>query len=300
MMRICLLLIVVSGCASSRDESLDLIFEDRHSIGNFDIAGRPARIHTQGLFVTENHYFVTGRLETEPRRSVFLRISRADTKQIEYVDITPIDALPNGAGRGLDHPGGFDFDGKAFWIPVSGSQPDSKTVVLRFGHDPDAPLAEATNEVAFHVDDHIGALAYDRWTNRLYGANWDTKIIYVFTPDGGVAERIPRESLVAGDPGWALAIQDFKCAGPNRVLAGGKDNRSDRDPSRSRAVVELLDIRARRSVARRHLHSPPGIDCFVTREGLAWREDRVFFLPGDLGDKAYVLQYHAKHGFSHP
>jgi len=281
---------LASGCAGVKSESLELVYEGRQAIPNFVIDGKPARIHTQGLYVTDAHYYVTGRLETEPRESVFLRIVRADPTDVTHIKITP----PVVDQQRLDHPGGFDFDGRAFWVPVSGSRPHSRTQVVRIPASPDKPLSATTWTTAFTVDDHIGALAYDRWRDRLYGANWDTKIIYVWKPDGTLIEKIPRSAVVADDPGWALAIQDFKCIGPDRIFAGGVDKRPVRDPSQSRAIVEVLDMAHRRSVSKLRLNSPPGTDVRLTHEGLARLGDTVFFLPGDLGNNATVFRYRSR------
>ena len=118
-----------------------------------------------------------------------------------YIVITPPNATPGVGKRRLDHPGGFDFDGSSFWVPISESKPGGYTLVERIPLRADQPLIENSAFVAFSVDDHIGALAYDRWNDRLYGANWDTKIIYVWKRDGTLVEKIPRSAVVADDPG---------------------------------------------------------------------------------------------------
>ena len=271
-------------------ESCELTFAGRQSLPDFEIDGRPARIHTQGLYVTDRHYYVTGRLESEPKRAMLVRFERSDPSRVEAVDITPGPRIP-AEEDALDHPGGFDFDGESFWIPVAVSQPHSRTAVVRIACRPERPLAEQPAELVFHVDDHIGALAFDRNAKRLYGANWDTKVIFVWEPNGRPVRRIPREELVEGDSHWALAVQDWKSLGTNRILAGGLDKRSGRDRSLSPAVIEVLDVEARALRSQWRLPSPPGTDLAVTHEGIAFDGTHVFLLPGDLGAGAEVFRY---------
>jgi len=282
---------VSAGCASPPAPFSRLVYEGPERLRGFNVDGKPARIHTQGLFVTDRHLYVTGRLETKPKRAVFLRIGRGSDTRVEHIDLTPAAAAEQKTNGTLDHPGGFDFDGRAFWIPVSASSPHSETTILRVACRPRAALKEANVDIAFRVDDHIGALAFDRWSRRLYGANWDTKTVYVWTPDGTQIDRIGRDAMVTEDPGWALAIQDFKCVSKDRILAGGIDENPARAAAAPRAVVELLDVRRRERLARARLADPPGYDGTVTREGLAIQGDHVFLLPADLGQDVNVFRY---------
>ncbi len=274
-------------------QSLALEFEAAEALPNFDIDGSPARVHSQGLFVTEQHYYVTGRLETTLRRALLLRFERQHPATVEFVDITPKTESTGGDMR-LDHPGGFDSDGNAFWIPVSASRPHSRTVVLRFPVQPDKPLAESASEIALAVDDHIGAIAYDRAGKRLYGANWDTKVIYCWQSDGTLEKKISQGELIRGDRDWALAVQDWKGIDGGRILAGGIDKASNCAPDESPATVALLDLPQRIQLAATRLPRPAGTPHAVTREGLAVFGDRMFFLPDDLGQNAHVFRYRWK------
>jgi len=274
-------------------QSLELKYEATEALPNFDIDGKPARIHTQGLFVTQRHYYVTGRLETPPRRALLLRFDRKNLNAVEFVDITPRQKKSDDALR-LDHPGGFDFDGQDFWIPISASRPNSRTVILRFPHQPDKPLSASVGKVAFSWDDHIGAIACDSMAKELYGANWDTKLVYRWRTDGTVMETIPRQELVRDDKAWAMAVQDWKGLGKQRILAGGIDKNRDRDPATSPALVAILHIPKRSKIDYAHVPRPEGTVQTLTREGLAVLGNRLFFLPGDLGQNARVFRYQWK------
>ncbi len=279
-----------ANVALADGETLTLEYEAAQMLPDFQIDGKLARIHTQGLVVTEQHYFVTGRLETQPRRALFLRFDRKHPEKVEYVDITPAQKPQEDKLR-LDHPGGFDFDGMNFWIPISASKPNSRTVILRFPHHPDRPLKETSGTTAFNWADHIGAIAFDRTAKDLYGANWDTKIVYRWKPDGKLVEQIPRTQLVQGDSNWALAVQDWKGIGEGRLLAGGIDKRRNRDPKSSKALVAILDINRRTLPGFKHLPPPEAAKHTLTREGMAVYAGQLFFLPGDLGEQAQIFRY---------
>jgi hypothetical protein len=78
-----------------------IVYEADDVLPNVSIDGESAIIHTQGLYVTDKHYLVTGRRETDPNRALLLRFSRADLRSYEFLDIT----TPPVNGVILDHPG---------------------------------------------------------------------------------------------------------------------------------------------------------------------------------------------------
>lgn len=293
-----LLIVLISTSMSSAlpacaGDGLEIACKRREPLPAFEYEGKPARIHTQGLFATDRHYYVTGRLETPPKRPLLVRFQRDDTQQVEVLDLSPGTADASD-GVGVDHPGGFDSDGRSFWIPVAVSRPHSSTVVVRVPHEPDRSLSELPVEAVFRVDDHLGAIAFDREAKLIFAANWDTRQILVYRTDGALVERIRREDLVAGDPGWALAVQDWKSLGNDLILAGGIDKSPQRDRRVSPSVIEVLDIPGRRRVARVHLDPPEHGRGPLTREGLARLGDTLLFLPGDLGRDAAIFHYQSE------
>ncbi|MBN2295764.1 MAG: hypothetical protein JXM70_25250 [Pirellulales bacterium] len=246
------------------------------------IDGRAIRVHSQGVFVTDTHFFVTGRLETSPPRALLLRIDRSDSTKVEHLDITFSRRGSSQKIQRLDHPGGFDCDGKQLWIPVSVSEPRSLTVVIRVPLDGDGAFCERPHDVAFEVDDHIGALAVDAKSNRLYGANWDTRLIYVWELDGVCVRKIAHDRLIKDHPDWNLAVQDWKYIGGGLTLASGTDKSNLTAKTTSRAVVDLLDLDRGICLCRNRFARRPESDHYVTREGMAFRGDRLFLLPGDI------------------
>jgi len=268
-----------------------LVYADAEKLPNFEIDGEPARIHTQGIYLTSRSLYVTGRLERKPKQALLLRFDRANLRLLESLDITP-DANTKDVGKNrLDHPGGFDYDGTCFWIPVAVSKRHSATAIVKVCTKLDSKLSKNSVETAFVLDDHIGALAFDRQQGRLYGANWNTKLVYVWQRDGTLLERMPRESLLEDQPEWSLAVQDWKAVGEGILIAGGLDKSPLRKPSQPGAVIQWIDLSKGQTLDSIRLPSPSSESHSITREGMAFFEEHLFLLPGDLGENAILYRW---------
>ncbi len=248
--------------------------------------GKPVPIHTQGLFLTKDWYYITGRMEMAPRQPWLLRIDRATRSRIEYVSLTGF-AAETGDTSGLDHPGGMDSDGTRLWIPVAESRHGGRTAIMTFPLDSRGALAECQATVVFWVNDHLGALAVDRDNEQLFGANWDTRDIYIFDMRGNTLAKIPREEWLPQRPSWFLAVQDWKWDPSLGLVAGGLDKSREEH----QAVVERHDLAPRRLQYRISVGSTPDRDIPLTREGLALENDDLWLLPGDFGHEGPTL-YH--------
>jgi hypothetical protein len=246
--------------------------------------GAPVHIHVQGLFVTGKHFIVTGRLERSPKRALFMRFDRHDPTDFEVLDITP--TSPAGVAEILDHPGGFDFDGTHFWIPVAISRAKSHTAIVKLTHAPNLPLAQQSHEVAFRVHDHIGAIACR--DDAIYGATWDTKHVLIWNDDGKMTRRIAQSSFVRNDAQWRLAVQDWKFE-RDFLFAAGLEKSPVGAPAK--AIIDVLRPMAMVRVGRIELPNMDGVTRPVTNEGMAWHAGRLFLLPEDLGRGAKVLQF---------
>ena len=275
-------------------------FEGSDALPEVRINGLEAVIHTQGLFVTKDYYYVTGRLETEPKRAYFLRFNRQNLKRYETIDITPV-GTP-GTENTLDHPGGFDFAQGSFWIPVAMSKPQGPSVILRIEMRPQEPLTNWSPQIGFLVNDHIGAICYEPATRTLYGANWDTRSVYAWETSGELKKKIERDQLVRDNADWQLAVQDWKpatdsfLASPGVIIAGGIDKSPTRPTHESVAVVEFLDLAQQRSLSRVRMPSITGVRRPITNEGLAWHGSLLFLLPEDIGRGAKVLRFRMRRG----
>lgn len=244
------------------------------------------RVHTQGLFVTEKHFLVTGRLESKPKRALLFRFSRQDPSKYEFVDLTPTDL-----SQVLDHPGGFDRDKDGvYWIPVSTSNPKGPTVIygLTIGEQ---PLTDSlTIQTSIRFPDHLGALCCVG--KDLLVANWDTKKIYrIRKTDGKTIESMDRSEFIADRPDWFLAVQDWKYDSKvDRVVAGGIDKSPNANRHESRSVVSWIDLGSKSVESTARLAKRKDVARPMTNEGLALFGADVFLLPEDLGAGAKIFQ----------
>ncbi len=283
-----------------RGQKYQLVYVDAEKIPNFEIDEKPACIHTQGIYLTSQSLYVTGRLEREPKRALLLRFDRANLNLLEYLDITP-PADTEGIKEGHhDHPGGFDYDGTCFWIPVAVSKRCSSTAIVKICTKLDSELTKTSAQIAFVFDDHIGALAFDRRKGYLYGANWNTKLVYTWQREGTLLKRIPREELLEGQPEWSLAVQDWKGMSEGVLLAGGLDKSPLRKQSQAKAVIQWIDISNRKTLDSIRLPSPSFETHSMTREGMAFFDQQLFLLPGDLGEDAILHRYRVESVTEHP
>lgn len=290
------LLLTVTASQILAQES-SFVFESADVLPEVMIEGKNSKIHTQGLVVTRDYYLVTGRLETTPKRALLLRFSRQDPGTVEFVDITPTrESRTDDLGSAnLDHPGGFDVDSKGnLYVPISTSHPRGPSLVYRFRIAPSKPLTALQSELAFRIDDHIGAICCDHANETLIGANWDTKQVYRWTQEGRLISKLERSKLFPGAPEWQLAVQDWKGVRKSDgiVVAGGIDKSKEHTTDTSNAVVQFLDVRGRQVMASYRLPALDNVSRPVTNEGLCWFKEKLYLLPEDIGRGAKVLRYH--------
>ena len=261
----------------------------------FEIDGKIADAHTQGLVVDGDRVFVTARRDdVRPRRALLLTTRLSSRRWERIVDVTPTaDDLPTGTQGVLDHPGGFDSDGTHLWIPLSHSRRDGRSLIRAYSIESvlrgdEAPV-EATR--SFSVEDHIGAIAVSRERRELWGASWDTNTVYVWSLDGKLLRSFPRDKLVPGRPGWRHAVQDWKIDGL-LLFAGGLDKRPSRPRGHRRSVVQVIDLATRKLFREARLpHHPDAGE--LTREGMAIHDGKIWLLPADLGARNRMLRIDA-------
>ena len=248
-----------------------------------------AKIHTQGLYVTENYWLVTGRLETKPKRALLIRISRKDPAQFEVVDLTPA----SDESESLDHPGGFDRDATGvFWIPVSTSNRAGPTVLYGITIDDEIPLSKGLAfSHSIRIEDHIGAICCLE-NGDLLGANWDTKAIHEISL-AGKTFRLKKKSwdALVSQQDWQLAVQDWKFDPISKmVVASGIDKSPQRNATHAPAVIAWIDSKSKTASPVR-LEQRNDVARPLTNEGMAIVGDELFLLPEDFGRGAKVLRY---------
>lgn len=256
------------------------------------IDGVKAKAHSQGLYVTDKHYLVTGRLETKPKRPMLFRFLRSDVSKYEVIGL----AAEGEGNVSLNHPGGFDRDTDGvYWIPISTSNPKGPTLIYGMKIDDDQPLAKATTLHKLAFDDHLGALCCV--DDLLLVASWDTKTIYWLDRTGKVQRKADRSEFIEGQPDWFLAVQDWKYdREKKRVVAGGLDKsklakwkRGEGPRPNTPATLAWIDLKAM-SVRTEVLAPKKNFARPLTNEGMAWFDGDLFLLPEDLGAGAKILR----------
>src|SRR5690606_18709489 len=106
------------------------------------------------------------------------------------------------------HPGGFDFDGEAFYIPVAEMRPGSRACIWRI--EPGSRRADAV----FEVPDHVSTLSRDRTSGAFIGANWGSRTWYRWTARG-------EEMAAVRNPSHFVDYQDCQFIEPGHVVATG-------------------------------------------------------------------------------
>lgn len=171
------------------------------------------------------------------------------------------------------HPGGIDYDGKWFWIPVSEYQPRSRTIIYRV--DPVTWKAEPV----FRVPDHIGSLVYNRQSKTLVGINWNSEEFYEWTPEGHPLRRVKNSYR-------NLDYQDCKYVGEDSMLCAGRRNDD--------GGVILVDLKNFQKVHDISCNPASSGQILMTRNPMAvekaGRDFKYYFLPEDHDSTLYVYQ----------
>lgn len=202
---------------------------------------------------------------------------------------------PDGALRGemvlgegdIYHPGGIDYDGRFIWVAVAEYRPDSRAIVYRV--DP----ATMTATEVLRVNDHIGAVAYDRDNGVLHGLSWGGRRIYAWKLGRGARAAAP---TVAANRARYIDYQDCHNLPPRRMLCSGLANypASSQGPAFSLGGWEIVDLSDLRPIwqAPIALWAPSGRPMtqnpfFVepTATGL-----RAYFMPDDNRSTIYVYE----------
>lgn len=260
------------------------------------IRGKAQLAHTQGLEWVDGALYVTARLEDDTRRQALLLRTRLGDSHWEFWNLgVSSDESPKNS---MDHPGGFQFDGRHLWIPVAESRRNSRSLVRVL--DPRAlrPGVPISFVREFPVADHIGAIAVAAEKNRVLGASWDTASIWVWDLQGTFVERLPAVRLrtaslgvdVDGGAATGLTVQDWKWH-EGRLVASGLWKEGNRKGGIQERVIGSLSRVAifgeLPSVddmpAPRWLELPRLERREIAREGMAIHGGRLWFLPDDLG-----------------
>jgi hypothetical protein len=241
--------------------------------------------------------YVTARQDDPtPKRALLLR-TRSDRTDWEVWDITPPD--PAGKPSALDHPGGFQSDGKHLWIPLAESRRNGRSLICAFALASLRPGRPLQPIFQFPAADHIGAIAVSTNHQRLVGASWDTETVYIWDLDGKLRQTIAGAALEPrrlgfgpGHPtGAGLAVQDWKMTG-DRLFASGlsRANRSEPGAPRSRLLIFKRFLEP--AFELHALDLPQLGELELAQEGMAVADGVLYFLPEDLGASNRLFRLH--------
>jgi hypothetical protein len=205
-------------------------------------------------------------------------------------DRTSVARTASGAWTALDHPGGFQSDGKRLWIPLAESKRKGSSMIRVF---PIAGMIAGQPpklEFEFPVNDHIGAVAVSVDRRLVFGANWDTEAVYVWDMEGRLQRTLNRSELdrrglgVVNDlDGRAgLAVQDWKVIG-GRLFASGLLRASGADSASAQSQLLLFADFLEPGFQRSSIVLPPQNGAEIAQEGMAISDGWIHFLPEDLG-----------------
>ncbi|MBI2067685.1 MAG: hypothetical protein HYT77_06715 [Deltaproteobacteria bacterium] len=181
------------------------------------------------------------------------------------------------------HPGGIDYDGESLWVPVAEYRPHGPSIIYRV----DPQKFEAS--VAFRIDDHIGAVAVDPKEGRIYGANWDSRRLYIWNRNG-------EELKIKNNVNHLIDYQDCHFQPSRYMLCGGLNRYR---PSYGGEIpvggIDLLDLRSMTPI-----HQIP-VMLFTKNKEIMTRNPwtveasgngtlRFYFLPEDGKSTLYLFE----------
>ncbi len=207
--------------------------------------------HVQGLCVDANTFWVST-VNRPQREGWLLQIDRATLHLQRKIRLVR---------RQQYHPGGMQLRGGKIWLPLAEYRPRSTATLLQID------AANLTIEQALPINDHVGAVAVDT-QNRLYAANWDSRVFYVLQrpPGSGAIKQVANPT--------GVAYQDIEWH-DGYLYASGKHRRLG-------PVVDVIDTDAWRLLKRYRLKGEvrSGGHNF-SREGFCKAGAYFYLLPED-------------------
>ena len=221
--------------------------------------------HPQGLVKIEDHYYLsTVQMPAwfKPGKGYLIKFDEKG-RQLAKISL--------GDSRRY-HPGGIDFDGESIWVSVAEYRPNSSTKVYRV----DEKSMEA--ELAFTVDDHVGAITRDPESGELWGATWDSERILRWNEDGELQESRPNSER-------SINYQDWKFAGDDYILSSGVRSRNgglDLVDSENKEILSKVPLALRSPDGKPMTQNP--MTFRYSDEGL-----KLYVIPDDDSSELFVL-----------
>ncbi len=210
--------------------------------------------HVQGIEVEGDTLWVSS-VNAKAKKGFLSRFERSTGKLLLQVEVQ--DGL-------RIHPGGISLAGDSIWIPVAEYTRASTTSIQRRNK------ITLALEASFTVADHIGCLAAG--PAGLLGGNWDSRMLYLWRPDGTEIKRTPNPH--------STSYQDLKFANGYWLGGGGLN--------RQQGAVDFLDPETY-ALRRRILVHQTDQGLSLTHEGFAYVNQTLYFLPEDDPSRLFVF-----------
>lgn len=201
-----------------------------------------------------------------------------------------LNTIPIGEGD-MYHPGGIDCDGTYLYVPVTEYRPLSRSIIYR------VHIGTLEVEEMFRFDDSIGALAYNRDSRTLVGANWNARLFYPWRLNEKgqcVNANVDPGSLGVKNPSFFINAQDCKYVGHNWMFCSGLEHYYKGELKVTVGGWELVDLTDYRMVHQTpiSLYAPSGRvmtnnPCAVE---LTERGIRAYFAPDDDQTTLYIFE----------
>lgn len=150
--------------------------------------------HVQGIDVEGNILWVSS-VDAKARKGFLTRFEIPSGRLIQQVEVQEGDRI---------HPGGIALDGDFIWVPVAEYRQEGTSTIQR------RDKRTLARKSSFEVPDHIGCIAVG--DGYLVGGNWDSRILYRWTPEGTLLAKQPNPH--------ATAYQDMKIV-DGQLIGGG-------------------------------------------------------------------------------
>jgi len=211
--------------------------------------------HVQGIDVEGESLWVSS-VNKEQRKGYLFKLNRHTGRVILQVEVQDGERF---------HPGGLTLDGENIWLPVAEYRRNSTAVIqLR-----DKRTLRLLRQ--FEVNDHIGCIAASN--NRLFGGNWDTRLIYEWDKKG---KQLAQRPNLTG-----TRYQDLKFS-DDRLIGGGLRAKGE-------GAIDYLHPKSLDLLRRIDVKTTDRGTVF-TNEGMTVRGGRVYLLPEDDPSRLFVFR----------
>jgi len=234
----------------------------------------PDACHDQGIALDEKYVYLSC-IDTSARRALLYRMIRERINDnFQYPTLGRLDITEHRQ----DHPSGLDISGGCLWVAVADYHPAPAKSTIKCI---DLKTFENMPDKKIEVADHIGALAASQ--NWIAAFNWDAKELYLIDYSGKLLAKGP-------NPG-RVAYQDCKSFKDNLIICSGGASTLSGKGCLDMIEIGGADPRTWILIRRSEISVKKGFSA-LTREGMAWHEKSVYFLPGDSPNpKLYQYEF---------